>query len=225
MIPRVIIHNAVSVDGRVSGFMPDMGLYYGLARSFEEDATLSGADTILAGLEQFSEDFDAFEGGEAVIPGGSQDSLPLLVVTDSRGRVKAWERFLGMPFWRAGVSLCSRSTPSEHLAYLESAGVDVIVTGEDLVNLRLALEELNARYGVEKIRMDSGGTLNGAMLREGLVSEVSVLVSPCIVGLESIGALVDSPELELVRLELAGVEELKGGYVWLRFHVRQKENS
>ncbi|MDY6796096.1 MAG: hypothetical protein SWK76_12605 [Actinomycetota bacterium] len=62
MIPKVIIHNAVTVDGRLTGFMPDMGLYYDMTGSFGEDLTLSGADTALAGLEQFGDDEAVFQG-------------------------------------------------------------------------------------------------------------------------------------------------------------------
>ena len=47
MLPRVIVHNAVSVDGRLDGFVPDLGLYYDVIGGWEEDATLVGSETIL----------------------------------------------------------------------------------------------------------------------------------------------------------------------------------
>ncbi len=47
MKPRVILHNAVSLDGRIEGFLPDLGLYYQLAAGFREEATLIGSETIL----------------------------------------------------------------------------------------------------------------------------------------------------------------------------------
>lgn len=31
MLPRVILHNAISLDGKNEGFEPDLGQYYGLA--------------------------------------------------------------------------------------------------------------------------------------------------------------------------------------------------
>ncbi len=216
MLPRVVIHNAMTADGRLTGFMPDMGLYYELAGSFAEDATLSGADTALAGLEQFADDAAGFEEAGAL---EDRSSLPLMVITDSRGRVRAWRQFLGMPFWRAGVALVSRSTPADYLAYLEAEGVDTIVTGEERVDLRAALEELNARYGIENIRMDSGGTLNGAMLRSGLVDELSLLVSPCLIGGRDFVSLVTASDFPPLDLELVSARELRGGNVWLRYRV------
>jgi 2,5-diamino-6-(ribosylamino)-4(3H)-pyrimidinone 5'-phosphate reductase len=53
MRPRVILHNAVSLDGRVTGFFVDLGIYYRLASHWGEDVTLAGCDTLLApGLAQ-----------------------------------------------------------------------------------------------------------------------------------------------------------------------------
>ena len=50
MRPYVILHNAVNLDGYVTGFDVDLGLYYELSSSWEEDATLAGCDTLLTGL-------------------------------------------------------------------------------------------------------------------------------------------------------------------------------
>jgi len=45
MRPRVIVHNAVSLDGRLTGFAVNMGRYYSLASIWKEDATLCGSGT------------------------------------------------------------------------------------------------------------------------------------------------------------------------------------
>ena len=45
MLPRVIIHNGISVDGRMDWFTGDLGLYYGLAALLNADAMLSGSET------------------------------------------------------------------------------------------------------------------------------------------------------------------------------------
>ena len=51
--------------------------------------------------------------------------------------------------------------------------MEYILTGGDHVDFRAALEVLNSRDGVELIRVDSGGTLRGVLLREGVVDEGS----------------------------------------------------
>lgn len=222
MLPRVTLHNAVSLDGRLLEWgMVDMGLYYGLIGAFDEQATLAGADTLLAGAEHEGVLVDV-SGATAVerVPG---DSRPLLVVPDSRGRIRIWRWILGQPYWRAGVALCAHATPREHLDYLERVGVDRITTGDDHVDLAAALHALHDRYGVERVRADSGGTLNGVLLRLGLVTEVSLLVAPVLLGddrsrpfYHASGTVTCSEEMAL---RLTHQERLAGNHLWLRYQV------
>lgn len=221
MFPRVIMHNAVSVDGRFDWIEPDLAAFYGIAAGFREDATLVGSETILAAYPA-----EQAESGEE--PSGSDvfeaaESLPLLVVPDSRGRIRVWSKLLGEPYWRAGVALCSRSTPRDHLDYLERAGVGFIVAGDDRVDMKTALEELAERFGVRVVRADCGGTLNGVLLRAGLVDEVSLVVDPIMVGGISPRSLFVAPDLEdsggTIPLELESLERMEGGSVWLHYRV------
>ncbi len=151
------------------------------------------------------------------------EGLPLLVVPDSRGRVRFWGRLLREPYWRAGVALCSGTTPREHLEYLERAGVDHIIAGDDKVDMRAALEELAERFGVKVIRADCGGILSGVLLRAGLVDEVSLVVDPTMVGGTSPRYLFMASDLEApggtLPLELLGMERMEGGSVWLHYRV------
>jgi 2,5-diamino-6-(ribosylamino)-4(3H)-pyrimidinone 5'-phosphate reductase len=121
------------------------------------------------------------------------------------------------------VALCSRSTPSAHFEYLEQRHIDRIVAGDDHVDLRAALEELNVRYDVQVVRVDSGGTLNGVLLRAGLVDEVSVLIHPSLVGGTTPRSIFRAPDLAsadgVIQLRLAHVEQLEGELVWLRYEV------
>jgi len=62
MLPRIILHNEVSVDGRIDWITPDIGLFYEFASRWKEDATLAGSDTILKQEEEMAEeDEEAFE--------------------------------------------------------------------------------------------------------------------------------------------------------------------
>jgi len=91
------------------------------------------------------------------------------------------------------------------------------------VDLRAALLALNRRFGAKVVRADSGGTLNGALLRAGLVDEVSVLVHPALLGGTGEASIFRAPELEgpdgIIRLRLLSVERLRGGIVWMRYRV------
>lgn len=220
MLPRIVLHNAVALDGRVDHLAPDLGLFYGLAARWHEDATLAGSDTLLAAPDGTVADGEAVPAAAPPAPG---DARSLLVAPDSRGRLRCWRALLASGIWRAGVALCSLATPPGHLDYLRRSGVEAITAGEDHVDLVAALEALAARHGVGVVRVDSGGTLNGVLLRLGVVSEVSVLVHPALVGGLTPGSIFRAPDLgpdgAAIPLRLRQVESLAGDVVWLRYDV------
>ena len=225
MLPRVILHNEVSVDGRIDWFPLDVGQYYELAR-WKVDAILMGSNTAFKPEEEMPE-----EDEEASKPPkkNPDDPRPLLVVPDSRGRLRNWHLLRREPHWRDIVALCSHSTSKTYLDYLQKRHIDYIVAGNDHVDLRVALEELNARYGVKSVRVDSGGTLNGVLLRAGLVEEVSVLINPSLVGGTMPRSIFRAPDLTssegVIKLRLTHIEKVKGDIVWLRYEVVRQEHN
>jgi 2,5-diamino-6-(ribosylamino)-4(3H)-pyrimidinone 5'-phosphate reductase len=102
------------------------------------------------------------------------------------------------------------------------------------VDLRVALEELNSRFGVKVVRVDAGGTLNGQLLRQGLVNEVSLLIYPSLVGGEKQSNIFRAPDLPaiaatanpqtgpegVISLKLLHMGRLKGDVIWLRYEVK-----
>jgi 2,5-diamino-6-(ribosylamino)-4(3H)-pyrimidinone 5'-phosphate reductase len=223
MLPRVIVHNMVSVDGRMDWFAPDVGLYYEIAAHWHVDAILSGSETILVGLGELEaqpEDSPPDPPDEAKVGAASG---PLMAVIDSRGRIRRWDLLKKQPYWRDVIALCSSSTPVEYLHHLEARAVDYMVVGEEFVDLRRALDELNERFDVESVRVDSGGTLNGILLRAGLVDEISLLVQPSLVGGTTPRSVFVAPDLtspdNVIDLRLTHLEELSAAVVWLRYEV------
>jgi 2,5-diamino-6-(ribosylamino)-4(3H)-pyrimidinone 5'-phosphate reductase len=220
MFPHVILHNAVSVDGRIDRFTPDVGLFYELAARWHEDATLAGSDTILAMEDQISEPGPGSVDHSETEARGER---PLLVIPDSRGRIRRWQALRHQPYWREVIALCSHATPAAFLNTLRTAGVRFLVAGDDHVDLRAALGHLAEHFGVRTVRVDSGGTLNGVLLRAGLVHEVSLLVHPALVGGVSPRSMFRAPDLgeegAVIDLTLSTVEQVQGGIVWLRYAI------
>jgi 2,5-diamino-6-(ribosylamino)-4(3H)-pyrimidinone 5'-phosphate reductase len=222
--PHVTIHNMLSADGRLDHFAGDVGLYYEVVGGLPHDAVLSSSATFVAGaasngIELNGEDPIPLDGARP--PAGPADA-PLLVVVDSGGRVARFDWLASVPYWRGVLVACSGSTPAAHLALLERHAIPHVVVGGDRVDLAGLLALLSERYDVTRVRVDSGGTLNGALLRAGLVDDVSLLLAPYAVGGRSPAGLFvadDLADAEPVRLELTGVERLRGDTVWLRYSV------
>jgi len=115
VLPHVLIHNLVSLDGRIAGYPSDPALYYQRAARWQADAHLTGADTLLSSPVSDRPDGDGDSLPEAPPP---DDGRALLVVTDSRGRFRQWRQLRALPHWGQQVTLVSDATPKEYLAYL-----------------------------------------------------------------------------------------------------------
>ena len=219
MLPKVIIYNAVSLDGKLNFFNIDSKLYYEIASKWNVDAVLMGSNTLLKG-------FNAETGevcGWANFDVDETDYFPLLVVPDSGGQIRIWNKVLEMPFIKDILVLCSRSTPQEYMNFLEDSDIKYMVIGYNKVNLGTALEELNTQFGVKSLRVDSGGTLNGVLLRNDLVDEVCLLLNPVLVGGISPNSIYKAPDLktseEAIDLKLIKMELLKNEIIFLQYRV------
>ncbi|HEX2103644.1 MAG TPA: dihydrofolate reductase family protein [Solirubrobacteraceae bacterium] len=190
--PYVVVHTAVSLDGATTGYEPDVGRFYALARTWNEDVTLTGADTILAQQAALA----------AVPRPGPAAGGPLLAVVDGRHRVEAWAALRDCGHWRDVVAL--RATAAD-----------------GRVDLARALAMLAERHGARTVRVDSGGGLSGALLARGLVDEVSLLVHPVVAGTAGDRRWQGPGPLPPVALVRIAAEPLDGGLVWLRFAVER----
>lgn len=228
MLPYVVVHNEMSLDARMDGLEVDMGRFYSLAGTWHEDCTLVGSETLLAGMPELGSAGEAValepaeSGHEATATGGNEDARPLLAAVDSRGRLPGLGQLRGQPYWRDVVALCSAATPPAHLETLAADGVRTIVAGIERVDLRRALEWLADEHQVELVRVDAGGSLVGALLRAGLVDEVSMVIEPRLVGGETPRWLVQAPDAgpgDVVALKLSGLERFGDDALWLRYEV------
>jgi 2,5-diamino-6-(ribosylamino)-4(3H)-pyrimidinone 5'-phosphate reductase len=226
MLPYVIVHNAISVDGRLDLIQPDLGLYYKIAANFNEDATLVGSGTMLsASDDEGKEDERVYEKPRI----DAKDTRPILFIVDSKGLVRNWHVMKTAGYWKNFVALCSERTPKDYFTYLSERHIEWIMTGTEKVDLPKALEKIYLTYGVRRIRVDSGGILNGVLLRHHLVDEISILIHPQVVGGDTPKSLfVDSnpwSEKDTSEMILKNVERFDNNILWLCYQVLKKKKE
>jgi 2,5-diamino-6-(ribosylamino)-4(3H)-pyrimidinone 5'-phosphate reductase len=202
--PYVVAHVAVSVEGATTGFQPDLGRFYQLAATWQEDLTLVGSDTILAQEEALA----------AAPRPGRAECGPLLAVVDGRGRVREWEALRNVGHWSDVLALHSAATPPRP----ESRSVQELVVGTVRVDLAGALSAFGRR-GIKVVRVDSGGSLVGALLSAGLLDEVSLLLHPVLAGVQGDRRWQGSTPSPAGGLELLASETFSDGLVWLRYRL------
>ena len=224
MKPYVICHMVSSVDGRILPArwhppLPDRGFYERLHEEIGCDAWLVGRVT---GQEFASRDA-AYPEEAGVSPGrdnwfARKEAGAWAVVLDAGGKI-AWGRgdVGGDPL----VVVLTQSVHDSHLAGLRQDGVTYIFAGEREIDLRAALETLNREFGVGRLLLEGGGAANGALLREGLVDELSLVIAPSVEGVPGGPAVFDihgdAGALGEMGMALESCQVLEGGLVWLRY--------
>lgn len=241
--PRIVTHNAASVDGRLS-ISPGVllmfderwptfaGSTYGdVQQRHRPDVLLEGSGSLVA-EEQEPQPLPAPTEPTEVL---QTDFLPAdvvaratrgwLAVVDSRGRIRwQYKEYPGGQWegWHVLV-LVSTATPLAYLSYLRREQIPYLVVGQHQVDLPLAMTALKQRLGTRTVVSTAGGRLNGALLRAGLVDEIEVEVVPVAVGGTATPALFTTTDLapddSPTRLRFIEATPRSGGRVLLRYAV------
>lgn len=123
------------------------------------------------------------------------------------------------------VMVLLETVADAHLAALRTAGVSYVFGGTDAVDIPRVLETLSDRFGVERLLVEGGGSINGSFLKAGVVDEISLLVAPAVDGLKGTPAVfdyegpADDASAKALALSLRATEAMDGGVVWLRYDV------
>jgi len=244
--PHVVMQMSASIDGRIalgpaltmfdahpaSEALPDEGdLWARVADAIDEawspQATMMGSGTVQREGAPWTE-LPGFDGAAASL---YVDFLPEEVVAgtrhwhvlvDGRGRCrsgyKATENAGGHV-----LHLVSLAAPPEYLAFLRRERIPYLVGGRDHADLPGALRQLRALLGVRALRLWGGGTLNGVMLRAGLIDEVHLILKPALIGGRRTPTLADCDDLAADQrpavLRLVSARPQEGGLLWLHYTV------
>ena len=63
-LPKIILHNSISIDGSLTNFEPHMGLHYQIAANYKPNAHLIGSKTIKTGIELYSDGIPSEENND-----------------------------------------------------------------------------------------------------------------------------------------------------------------
>src|SRR4051794_25313901 len=193
------LDGATTIAGRSKGLQqPGDLLVFRILRALG-DAILVGAGTAAAeGYGPMEDDPAVVRLREAL---GRPATAPLVVVS-RRASVPLDSRLIG----GRAPSICLTCEAADPLrrAALIAAGVEVLVCGENNVDLPLALDRL-AERGLEQLTCEGGPQLLHSALVAGVVDELDLSISPFLVGGHEVRLLPDVPLLAPARLTLASL--------------------
>ena len=236
MKPQIICHMMAPVDGKVDNsrwtaldkeYNADeiTAQYHTIGQRLATDAWLFGTRTV---KEFFSERFEgctchvAYPDQLRTFVGdcGSRRQMIALVpdgdvrFTDNRLRGDNIIVVLG------------EHVSADYLEFLEDMQISYVFAGKDGKDIGKAMETLYNDFGIRRVSLQGGGITNGSFFQAGLVSELSIVVSPQFDGRQGAPSIIDhrgetADELSRQSLRLINVERLDAGCVWLHYQVRQ----
>jgi 2,5-diamino-6-(ribosylamino)-4(3H)-pyrimidinone 5'-phosphate reductase len=119
------------------------------------------------------------------------------------------------------ITILREEVSDDYLESLRKTGVSYLFGGRKRINLARVLEDLKKSFGIRKLLLEGGGSINGSFLEADLIDELSILVAPVADGSIGTPTLFDASARGVAHsLTLKSVEKRKGGIVWLRYKVR-----
>lgn len=232
MKPYVLCHMVTSVDGRIWGsrWRPKSNVIPNLFERLHDQLVAEhGGGSWLCGrvtAQEFARGKGkTYPATDAVFPRENWFA---------RREAKAWGIFLdgsGKACWERSdiggdpiLVILTETVPDRHLAGLRADGVSYIFAGATEIDLAAALETLNRELGIDRLMVEGGGGANGALLRAGLIDELSIVITAAIDGSSGAPTVFNSGDVDLGpapvgSMTLVSHEVLEKGAVWLRYRL------
>ena len=203
--PHVIFSAAITLDGKLATRTGDSKL------SSKKDKIRvhklrSKVDAILIGKNTAKLDDPLLSAHDA------RKKNPMRIILDSNATIRTNSKILETCSKIPTIIAVSKKAQKKNLQRLEKFSVQVIVCGNDTVNIKKLLRILKKK-GIKNILVEGGGITNWAFVKENLVDEAIITVTPYLVGGITATTLVDgdgfSTIAKSIRLKLKNVTKIK----------------
>ncbi|TMI23226.1 2,5-diamino-6-(ribosylamino)-4(3H)-pyrimidinone 5'-phosphate reductase [Candidatus Bathyarchaeota archaeon] len=190
--PYVLLNSAMSVDGKIAtvggesrlSSPADLKRVHAIRASV--DGIMVGIGTVLVDDPKLTVKF-------------VRGPNPTRVIVDSRARTPPTANVVISARQVPTIIAVTSRAPLKRVSALERAGANVLVCGNgSKVSLPILLGRLQ-RMGIKKILLEGGGTLNWSMVSRGYVDEVTVAISPKILGGARAKTLADGEGVARIR--------------------------
>jgi 2,5-diamino-6-(ribosylamino)-4(3H)-pyrimidinone 5'-phosphate reductase len=229
MRPYVICHMCTTVDGKILGDRWEKipGYKRGSSDLFETTAASFGIGAWLVGTTTMEE----FDGRKTKLPRApkgfvrrdhiaNKNAKRLAIGADAKGVLRFQENEVDGDHV---VLLVTDLVSNDYLAHLQAAGASYLFCGKKEIDLSLALNKLGRAFKLRKLMLQGGGKFNGAMLKAGLIDEMSHLTVPIADGGSGVSSFFDipgnPPKKAAATLRLVSHKLMPGGVIWARYKV------
>lgn len=163
-------------------------VYAAIGRELGTDAWMFGKNTLRAAFSyKWGIDGHAVSSDSPAVFVGERRSKRMFIVADPEADIYFTSSVLRGDNM---LVIVGRNATEEYLAHLREKRISYVIVS-DATDLRQGLEAVGREFGIRCISVQGGGILNGALLAEGLVDELSLVVYPGIDGLSGVPSIFE----------------------------------
>ena len=192
--PYVICHMLQSIDGKIAGGFFREKQTLELAKIYSDISKDYNGDAIIYGTTTAQEMFSSSK----TVPVLNQkpiqkidyiykdDKNKWIVVIDPQGQISFDQFVYQNPRLKDKnlIVILTENISSQYLETLKSLNISYLFTGKEEIDLKLALEKLYDLFSIKKLLLQGGGITNTYFIKEDLIDELSLVVSPVVSGEE-----------------------------------------
>ncbi|HJJ22148.1 MAG TPA: 2,5-diamino-6-(ribosylamino)-4(3H)-pyrimidinone 5'-phosphate reductase [Nitrosopumilus sp.] len=172
--PYVIMSAAISIDGKIATKKGDSKL------SSKQDSVRlhklrSNVDAILVGKNTVLRD------NPLLTVRHTRGKNPIRIILDSKGSIPKNSKILQTSNEIPTIIAVSKKISKSNFNKLHRFPVEVIVTGENSVNIKSLLKKLSDKK-INTILVEGGGTVNWEFIKQNLFDELIITLSPFLIG-------------------------------------------
>ncbi|TAK24448.1 MAG: 2,5-diamino-6-(ribosylamino)-4(3H)-pyrimidinone 5'-phosphate reductase [Nitrosarchaeum sp.] len=172
--PHVILSAAISIDGKIATRLGDSKL-----SSKKDKIRLhrlrSKVDAILVGKNTIHRDDPLLT--VRYVKGKN----PTRIILDSQGTISVNSKILQTCNKIPTIIAVSKRISKANLQKLKRFPVEIIMTGENSVNIKSLMSNLSKRK-INTVLVEGGGTVNWQFIQNNLFDEILITITPFIIG-------------------------------------------
>ena len=172
--PKIILSAAMTLDGKIATRAGDSKLSSNKDKKRLHKLRAKN-DAILVGKNTIKQD------NPLLTVRYAKGKNPIRIIIDSHGYIPQNSRIIKTSDKIPTIIVVSKKISKKNLQRLQEAHLEIIVSGKTKVNTKNLLKELY-RKNIQSILLEGGGITNWEFIKNNLIDEAIITVSPFLVG-------------------------------------------
>jgi len=187
--PKVILSAAMTLDGKIATKTGDSKL------SSKKDKVRihklrSKVDAILVGSNTVKRD------DPLLTVRHTKGNNPLRIILDSKANINPKSQIIKTCKKIPTIIAVSKKASKKNIDKLKKYSLEIIITGNKSVNIKNLLLILSKKK-IKTLLVEGGGTVNWEFVKQGLVDEIIITITPYLIGGKNAITLVDGEGFSL----------------------------